>query len=55
MARDDDEDDGLSPFGKSTNRFFDQAKKGRTRNFLLVFNGNTAAGYTSTHLAKEIV
>ncbi len=55
MAREEDEDDGLSPLGERTDRFLDQSKKGRTRNFLLVCKGNTADGYTSIHLAKEIV
>ncbi len=43
MARDENEDNGLPPSGGSTDRF------------LLVCKGNTADGYTSKPLAKEIV
>ena len=40
MARDDDDDDSLPPLGESTDKFLDQAKKGQSRNFLLVCKGN---------------
>ena len=39
MARDDDDDDGLPPLGENTDKFLDQAKKGQSRNFLLVCKG----------------
>ena len=40
MARDDDDDDSLPPLGENTDKFLEQAKKGQSRNFLLVCKGN---------------
>jgi hypothetical protein len=39
MARDEDDNDGLTPIGEGTNKFLEQAKKGQSRNFLLVCKG----------------
>ena len=55
MPKEDDDDDSLPPLGENTNKFIEQAKKGQARNFLLVYKGIRADGYTSKPLAKEMV
>lgn len=39
MARDEDDDDGLPPIGEGTEDFLEDAKKGKTRCFLLICKG----------------
>ncbi len=40
MAREEDDVDSLAPLGENTEKFLDDAKKGKTRTFLLVCKGN---------------
>lgn len=39
MARDEDDDDSLSPLAEGTDKFLEDAKKGKARSFLLVCKG----------------
>ncbi len=40
MPKEDDDDDSLPPLGENTDKFLEDAKKGKTRTFLLVCKGN---------------
>lgn len=40
MAKDDDDDDNLSPLAENAQKYLEDAKKGKPRSFLLVCKGN---------------